>query len=194
MFSAPSYHKSFASINALESSLEILCKQIIPQARPNIYALLWELGSNVLKYGTKTFPKPTNNYSSLDSNIIYFEMRYCFSNDIQTKKVRPIFLQILCSYQTPLDTKYYILPQNHIQTPYSFIYTNPPILRICYIDTAESYTPKAVPHHNGLGHKVIKYFVQNFCYDMPKIFILSATKRTLCVRIKGAYLAHKYGI
>ncbi|OBV29677.1 hypothetical protein BKN38_02205 [Helicobacter sp. CLO-3] len=72
----------------------------------------------------------------------------------------------------------------------------PPCPMLHAHDLATLHAPRPISaldsHHNGLGSKVIRHFETIFCYDTPKVFIHSPTKRALRVRIKGAYLACKH--
>ena len=88
-------------------------------------------------------------------------------------------------------------PQKNTRTPPPNTHTPPPCPLLHAHDLATLHTPRPLraldSHHNGLGSKVIKHFETIFCYDTPKVFIHSPTKRALRVRIKGAYLAYKHG-
>ncbi len=155
----------------IESSIEAISLYFTKDTRDSIYALLWELGSNILKYGTQSII-----YSSAPMQI--YALRYKH------------YIEIIVLYQIPYGCKNFSLIDS--RDPSNVILFDVLDTRTSYINRyAHIYTTPKL-ESNLLGEKVIWHIARNFCYDMPKIFITSALCRKLQVRIKGEYFEHKH--
>lgn len=159
---------AFANLErALESSSLLIAKEW----RDSIYLLLWELGTNILKYGI---------------NDLY-------ANVVHTHLASP-------RSPHPLDSSLHIftchLPQGALELAFSYLVALPRFYLVSkptpHILQSTPYTPKSArdfAHHHNLGHKVIKRYAEIFCYNTPQFTITSARHRTISMTIKGQYLA-----
>lgn len=160
---------AFAS---LESALESTISPIAPKWQDSVYLLLFELGTNILKYGLcdlyaptlhthKTPPAPPPHTLLITTHICdrqRLHLSFCYSVTIKAfcyPKGKP------SAYTRPL---------------------------IC-LHTSKQPSPLGSTHHHNLGHKLIKRYAEIFCYNAPRFTIISAQYRTISMVIKGQYLA-----
>ncbi|MBR2495263.1 hypothetical protein [Helicobacter sp.] len=164
----PPCHLAFAN---LEHALESSSLLIATQWRDSVYLLLWELGTNILKYGI---------------------------NDLYAKVVHT---HLSSSYpQHALDSTLHILtrhlPQGALYLAFNYLVALP---RFYLVSKPTPHLAQPTPsapnvkqdftHHHNLGHKVIKRYAEIFCYNAPQFMITSARHRTISMIIKGQYLA-----
>ena len=159
---------AFASLeNALESTILL----IAPKWRDSVYLLLFELGTNILKYGI---------------NDLYAKVAHThLVSPCPARKVDSSLHIVTCH-----------LPQGTLELAFNYLVAlprfylastpTPHILKpTLYAPTRE----RDFAHHHNLGHKVIKRYAEIFCYNAPQFTITSARHRTISMTIKGQYLA-----
>ena len=167
------------------------------------YELLWELGSNVLKYGihpttsTKIRINSHKKYDkslkqSLASHKIYAQAFVC-ERFIQISLRYLVGKNITNLKSSQNATLSSLAPLQILQVPQVYA------LRYDELKSSKNLSTKNLPNNNPknlsaksndfdcsshLGNKVIAYLVDKICYDSPKIFLPNARERTLRVRLK----------
>lgn len=204
-----------ASFEGLERCLEQLLGQIFGREgslkRDDTYQLLWEIGSNVLKYGIKTKPSAKigiNSSKKYGKNLIAKSRQNLDSTKIYMRAfVCDEFIQISLHYlvgknlanlkssQNNNVLATILVPRQMLQVPrvYALHYDE---LKSAKNLPTKNLSAKKLPAknlsaksndldcQNLLGNKVIAYLVDKICYDTPKIFLPNARERTLRVRLK----------
>ena len=192
-----------ASFVGLENGLEILSAKLkayfTKSTSEDIYALLWELGSNVLKYGLKKssqnsqnkisdFKNPCNAESAKSKKI---DLEKIDSNKIHLQAfVYNDFVEISLHYKIGFALEKFSAKSNtknaksNMQKSATTFITTPPQIHSLHYYELVSHT-KDVSHidSNLFGNKVIAYLAEKICYDTPKIFFKNARERILRVRI-----------
>ncbi|ETD22913.1 hypothetical protein HMPREF2086_01714 [Helicobacter macacae MIT 99-5501] len=204
-----------ASFEGLERCLEQLLGQIFGREgslkRDDTYQLLWELGSNVLKYGIKTKPSAKidiNSSKKYGKNLIAKSRQNLDSTKIYMRAfVCDEFIQISLHYLVGKNLASLKSSQNNnalatILAPIQMLQV-PRVYALHYDELksaknlpTKNLSAKKLPAknlsaksndldcQNLLGNKVIAYLVDKICYDTPKIFLPNARERTLRVRLK----------
>lgn len=189
-----------ASFEGLERCLEQLLGQIFGREgslkRDDTYQLLWELGSNVLKYGIKTKPSAKidiNSSKKYGKNLIAKSRQNLDSTKIYMRAfVCDEFIQISLHYLVGKNLASLKSSQNNnalatILAPIQMLQV-PRVYALHYdeLKSAKNLSAKSndLDCQNLLGNKVIAYLVDKICYDTPKIFLPNARERTLRVRLK----------
>ncbi|MGX2972255.1 hypothetical protein [Helicobacter sp. T3_23-1059] len=206
-----------ASFVGLENGLETLSNKLKTHSPSNlskstsddIYALLWELGSNVVKYGLKkssqrknrdfanlcdlTNPKNAKSTKSkkIDSSKICLQA-FVYSDFVEISLHYKIGFTLI-NIRTKNDAKN--LTKKNTKNAKSnmpiFISTNPPQMYFLRYDELLSRTKDSIHIDSSLlGNKVIAYLAEKICYDTPKIFFKNARERILRVRILPPILEH----
>lgn len=203
-----------ASFEGLELGLEQLLEQIFGGQKSlksdDVYELLWELGSNVLKYGIKTKPSAKININSskkYGKNLI--------AKSRQNLNSTKVCMQAFACDEFIQISLHYLVGKNLVSLSNQSNNTLAPILapiqmlqvpRVYALRYDELKSTKNLPTknlsakklpaknlstksndldcQNLLGNKVIAYLVDKICYDTPKIFLPNAMERTLRVRLK----------
>lgn len=193
-----------ASFEGLERGLEQLLGQIFGEQKSlksdDVYELLWELGSNVLKYGIKTKPSAKidiNSSKKYGDNLI--------AKSRQNLNSTKIYMQAFAYDEFIQISLHYLVGKNLVSLSNQSNNTLAPILApiqmlqvprvyaLRYDKLKSTKNPPAkilstksndLDCQNLLGNKVIAYLVDKICYDTPKIFLPNAMERTLRVRLK----------
>lgn len=206
-----------ASFRGLERGLERILGQIFGRERSlksdDTYQLLWELVSNVLKYGikTKSIAKiDINSSKKYGDNILAKSMQNLNSAKVYMQAFAyEEFIQISLHYLvgkhlTNLkssqnnDILATLLAQTQVPQVYALGYDelksskNLPTKNLSAqnlhqknISTKKLSTKSNdLDCQNLLGNKVIAFLVDKICYDTPKIFLPNARERILRVRLK----------
>lgn len=165
---------AFAS---LESAIESTSPLIVKEWRDSVYLLLWELGTNILKYGINNLYASVS-HSHLPSQKISLSKYLLDSTNS---------LHIITYYlpQGTLYLAFYYL----VALPKFYLVSKPTLHTAPLTLYAQDTTLDSTHHHNNLGHKVIQRYAKIFCYNAPKFTITSARHRTISMTIKGRYLA-----
>ncbi|WP_112058819.1 hypothetical protein [Helicobacter fennelliae] len=71
-----------------------------------------------------------------------------------------------------------------------FLYRIPPTKPRIQTRIKHHKTAYKAQQTNGFGHIIIAFFARKFCYDMPKIFVISKTQRLLCIQLKRRYFEY----
>lgn len=198
-----------ARFEGLERGLEQLLGQIFGRERSlkrdDTYQLLWELGSNVLKYGIKTKHSAKIDINSskkygknliaksrqnLDSTKIYMRafvcdefiqisLHYLVGKNLvsPSSQSNNTLAPILAPIQMLQVPRMYALRYDELKSSKNLPSKNPPAKNL-------SAKSNDLDCQNLLGIKVIAYLVDKICYDTPKIFLPNARERTLRVRLK----------
>lgn len=179
--------KNFA-FASLESSLNAISSHFLPACRDEIYTLLWEIGSNALKYGVRDLCAPVQLVQAQSAKSIspsYLAhcaagVLYILVQESTTRKSAKTLHLCFC-YQVPI-TRFSKSPQARSvkQLSQTLAPRNP-------------HPSKSSPHHNGLGHRLINHYANVFCYNAPKLSIPCAHIRAISLHIKGTYLAFRHG-
>lgn len=193
-----------ASFEGLESGLEQLLGQIFGEQKnlksDDVYELLWELGSNVLKYGIKTKPSAKidiNSSKKYGKNLIAKSRQNLYSTKVYMQAFAyDEFIQISLHYLVGKNIANPSSQSNNtlapILAPLQMLQV-PRVYALGYDELKSTKNPPAknlstksndLDCQNLLGNKVIAYLVDKICYDTPKIFLPSARERTLRVRLK----------
>ena len=203
-----------ASFEGLERGLEHLLKQIFGEQKSlksdDVYELLWELGSNVLKYGIKTKPSAKidiNSSKKYGKNLIAKSMQNLKSAKVCMQAfICDEFIQISLHYLVGKNLANPSSRSNNTLAPILALIQMLQVPRVYALRYDELKSTKNLPTknlsaknppaknlsaksndldcQNLLGNKVIAYLVDKICYDTPKIFLPSARERTLRVRLK----------
>ena len=193
-----------ASFVGLENGLEILSNKLkaycfTKSTSEDIYALLWELGSNVLKYGLKKssqnsqnkisdFKKHCNvesakskkiNLEKIDSNKIHLQA-FVYSDFVEISLHYKIGFT-LEKFSATSNTKN--AKSNMPKSATKFVITPPKIHSLHYYELVSHTKDFSHIDSSLLGNKVIAYLAEKICYDTPKIFFKNARERILRVRI-----------
>ena len=155
------------------------------------YELLWELGSNVLKYGihpTTSTKIRINSHKKYDKNLkqslashkIYAQAFVC-ERFIQISLRYLVGKNITNLKSSQNATLASLAPLQILQVPQVYA------LRYDELKSSKNLSAKSNDFDcsNHLGNKVIAYLVDKICYDSPKIFLPNARERTLRVRLKS---------
>lgn len=193
-----------ASFEGLESGLEQLLGQIFGEQKSlksdDVYELLWELGSNVLKYGIKTKPSAKidiNSSKKYGKNLIAKSRQNLYSTKVYMQAFAyDEFIQISLHYLVGKNLANPSSQSNNTLAPILAPLQMLQVPRVYALGYDELKSTKNLPVkilstksndldcQNLLGNKVIAYLVDKICYDTPKIFLPSARERTLRVRLK----------
>lgn len=181
--------KNFA-FASLESSLDTLSSHFLPECRDEMYMLLWELGSNALKYGVRDMYAPVQLIQSAKS--IYPSYLVCRTAGVlyiiiqkSTINKSTKALHLCFCYQVPI-ARFSTREQNAIEPP-------PQKPAPKNLPTNKPNPHYTSPHHNGLGHRLINHYANVFCYNAPTLSMPCAHIRAISLHIKGNYLAFRHG-